>query len=170
MPATPTIPTIRSAIVLAIKTAMNAGTPANVLTVHPYWRFWRDEQKFMALFRRTAPDLLPGKINGWMVRRGATEEIETEEWFRFYQLHRFEMIGYAGVQDDDASGLTEKDFQDQVEAVRDQLRLSGGVFTNTERTSPVVQVESVKPVTIGQYTCWEAFLSLKAEGIENKFS
>jgi hypothetical protein len=170
MSATPTIATIRTAIVTAVKAAMNPGTPGNVTTVHDYRRFWRDEQKFNSLFRRVAPDLLPGKLNGWMVYAGTTREEESREWGRFYQIHKFQLEGFAGLQD--AGGLTEKEFRDQVEVVRDNLRLNLAVFGNTERTSPVVQVDFFGPekVQYGDATVWLAILTLEAEGIENKFA
>ncbi len=168
MPASPTIAAIRSAVATEIRKAMNAGVPGNVLTVHEYRRFWRDAQKFASLFKRQSPDLLPGKINGWIVFRSRTREVETEERWRFYQLHRFEMHGYMGVQDADATS-DEKAFQDQVELIRDNLRLNTGVFGNMERTVPVVQAETVSdPVEIGDVTCWYTLLSLEAEAIETK--
>lgn len=169
MSATPTITTIRSAIVTAVKAALNPGTPANATTVHDYRRFWRDEQKFNSLFRRATPDLLPGKLNGWMVYAGPTREEESREWGRFYQVHKFYLEGFAGIQD--AGSLTEKEFRNQVEVVRDNLRLNLAVFGNTERTSPVIQLESFGPekAQFGDAMVWLAVMSLEAEGIENKF-
>lgn len=168
MAATPTLTAIRNAIRDAIRSALNPATPANATTVHVYRRFWRDEAKFNSLFRRAAPDLMPGKINGWMIQRARTQEIETEERWRFYQLHRFELYGYMGVQDEDATA-TENVFQDQIEAIRDNLRLNLAVFGNTERTVPVTQVERVELATVGDSTCWFGLLTLEAEGIETKF-
>lgn len=172
MAASPTLDAVRTVIVSAIKAGMNAGSPASVLTVHPYRRFWRDQQKFRSLFERQAPDLLPGKINGWLVTRTRTRETETEERWRFYNIDHWELHGYFGVQDEDATA-TEKVFQDQIEAIRNNLRLAitgttYDVFGLTERTSPVSQVESIQPVLIGDSTCWFALLSLEAERIETK--
>lgn len=167
MAASPSLDTLRAAIVTEIKKAMNAATPANVLTVHSYRRFWRDVQKFNSLFRRASPDLLPGKLNGWMVTRTRTREVETAERWRFYELHRFELHGYFGVQDEDPLA-TEKVFQDQIEVVRDNLRLNTSVFGNMERVEPVTQVEQIAPVTIGDFTCWYALLTLETEAIETK--
>jgi hypothetical protein len=168
MPATPSLTTIRDAIVSAIKSAMNSGTPGNVLTVHSYRRFWRDAQKFNSLFLRLAPDLLPGKINGWYVTRLATREVESPEWFRFYQVHRWQLDGFFGIQDDDATA-TEKVFQDQIEAIRDNLRLNATVFQSTEYSNPVTQVQTIEPITIGDSTVWHGVLVAEAEAVENKF-
>lgn len=167
MAALPSLTTLRAAIALEIRKALNPGVPANVLTVHEYRRFWRDEQKFRKLFERKLPDLMPGKLNGWMIQRFATTEVETEERWRFYQLHRFELHGYMGIQDEDVLA-TENVFQDQIEVIRDNLRLSRPVFGNMERVVPVTQVDTVEPVTLGDSTVWYAKLTLVTEGIENK--
>lgn len=171
MAASPTLDAIRERIRTLIKSALNSGSPASVdNVVHPYRRFWRDEDKFRQLFKRTDAGAFLGLINGWMVTRMRTREEETEERWRFYQIHRFELMGYMGIQDG-TTVKTEKDFQDQIELIRDNLRLdigAGSVFGNTERTVPVTQVEQVIPVTIGDSTCWHALLSLEAEGIETK--
>ena len=173
MAASPTLDAIREAIRTAIKSALNSGSPASVDgVVHPYRRFWRDEDKFRSLFKRTDAGTFLGLINGWMVTRTRTREEETEERWRFYQIHRFELEGFMGVQDG-PTVKTEKDFQDQIEAIRDNLRLNigtGSVFGNTERSAPVTQVEDVSVGTMknSDSTCWRALLSLEAEGIETK--
>lgn len=168
MGATPTIPTLRAAIASAIKSALNPGSPGTVNTVHEYRRFWRDEDKFRSLFQR-ADSILTGKINGWMLYRAGTREVEAPEWFRFYQLHRFELHGYMGVQDT-VAGSKETDFHDQIEVIRDNLRLNTAVFVTTEQTRPEVHVDQVERYDLGQVTTWHAILSLEPEAIENKFA
>ena len=178
MPASPTIGTIRSAIVTAIKSALNSGAPGTVTTVSAYRRFWRDQQKFEAIALRTdsGGDVPAGTLNFWMVTRHATKEVEAESWYRFFELHRFRMYGYMGVQDittgpGAGSGTpSEQMFQDQIENIRDNLRLNTAVFGNTEKTSPVVQVLQFERVEIGQAGAWEAILELEAEGIEEKIT
>lgn len=164
----PTVPTILSAVSLAVRTAMNAGTPANVLTVHTKRRFWRDAQKFKTLFIRQSPDLLPGRVNGWIIYRDGVRAEEAEERWRFYSIHKVVLEGYMGVADGDGSG-DQAAFDAQIEAIRDGLRLNTSVFGNTERTLPDVQGEEIStPVTIGDMTCWYARLTLEAEATEIK--
>ena len=172
MPASPTIDTIRAAIVSAIKSALNVGSPASVVTVHDYRRYWRDYDKFKALFQRTdaGGDVPSGRLNGWMVTRLRTREVEALEWSRFYQVHAFELEGFLGVQDAAALSATEKVFQDQIEKIRDNLRLNLTVYQTTEQTNPVCQVESIEPFDFGERTVWKANLLLEAESIEVKFS
>lgn len=168
MALAPTVAAIRAAIITQVKAALNPGTPGNVTTVHDRRRFWRDASKFNSVFRRVSPDLLPGKVNGWMIFRTATEEVETDERWRFYGLHTFELHGYMGVQDEDATS-DERAFQDQIEVIRGNCRLSAAIFGNMERVVPAVQVaEAAVPVTIGEVTAWYSRLTLRAEGIEVK--
>jgi hypothetical protein len=168
MAMSPTVPTILSAVSLVVRTAMNSGSPGNVLTVHTRRRFWRDSAKFASLFKRQSPDLLPGRINGWLLYRGSTRPEEAEERWRFYSLHRIVLDGYMGVNDADGSS-DQAAFVTQIEAIRDGLRLSTAVFGNTERTLPDVEVEEdASPVTIGDVTCWYARLSLEVEASEVK--
>ena len=169
MALSPLLATIRSAIVTEVKTALNPVTPGDVLTCHDYRRFWRDALKFNTLFKRQAPDLLPGKINGWMVYRTATEVQESEERWRFYSLHRFTLEGYMGIQDADVTS-DERAFENQIEVIRDRLRLNRSVFGNMEKTVADVTVESIEPGTVplGDASCWRAILTLEAEAIEVK--
>ncbi len=167
MAASPTVAAITSAIVTAVKSALNPGDPTKVKTVHDYRRWWFEEDLFRKFFVRPSDDLLPGKINGWMVFRKSTREVETEERWRFYQIHRFELHGLMGVKDADATA-NEKAFQAQVEAVRDNIRLNTSIFGNMERTAPVCQVEVMDVQREIEPTCWWAVLSLEAEGIETK--
>lgn len=169
MPATPSLATIRSAVVLAVQTAMNPGSPGTVNTVNDYRRFWRDDQQFQKLFQRTdAASGFTGKINGWMIKI-QRKEVEAPEWFRYYVKHQIELHGYMGVQDA-GSTKTEKDFLDQIDAVCDQLRLNLNVFGNTEVTSPVVSDGDAQVVEIGQKTCWYTVLRLEVERIDTRFS
>jgi hypothetical protein len=168
MAMSPTVPTILAAIQTAIKSAMNSGTPSNVLTVHVKRRFWRDADKFRSIFIRQSPDLLPGRVNGWIIYRESTRVIEAEERWRFYAIHRIAIQGYMGVADAD-SAADQAAFEAQVEAVRDNLRLNTNVFGKAERTVPDTEVlESSTPVTIGDVTAWHANLSLEAEATEVK--
>lgn len=174
MARSPSLSTIRDAVVLAIKTAMNPSTPSNVATVQSYRRFWRDQDKFNSFFKRTVTDVSGwrGLINGWMVKI-TSREVEAKELFRFYVKYRIEMHGYLGVKDVDASNptpKTEKDFLDQIDDIKDQLRLNTTVFGNTEETSPVTQLENTDVVEIAGYACWYALLSLECEAIDTKFS
>ena len=169
---TPSLSTIRSEIVTQIKTAMNPGTPSAVTTVHAYRRFWRDAQKFQSLFLRPQSDLSGwrGLYNGWMISLKANEE-EAKELFRFYTKYRFELEGFLGLQDaTGASSKNQQDFIDQIETVRDNLRLNTTVFSNTEETTPVVQFELLEPVEIKEISAWHCLLSLEAESITTKFS
>lgn len=167
MSASPTLTAIRNEIVTKIKSGMNASASSAVATVvHDYHRFWRDAQKFNSLFRRT-DGTWNGKINGWMVTRLSTREQQAPEWFRFYQIHRFQLDGFMGIQD---TGKTEKDFHDQIELIRDGLRANTTIFTNWEMTPPVSNLEVFEPITIGDVTVWHAVVSLEAEAIENKFT
>jgi len=166
MPASPTVDAIRSEIVSSIKTVLCPSNPTLVASVvHDYRRFWRDAAKFKSLFRRTDAGWTDF-LNGWMVTRVSTNEVEADEWFRFYRLHRFRMFGYFGIQD---SGKTEKDFQDQVEGICDALRLNYDVFSNTEKASPVIPIEGIDRYEIGECNVWHARLTLVAEAVENKW-
>jgi hypothetical protein len=168
MAMSPTVPTILTAISLIVRTAMNSGSPGNVLTVHTKRRFWRDAAKFKALFIRLSPDLLPGRVNGWLCHRVSTRTEEAEERWRFYSIHKFILDGYMGVADADGSG-DQAAFEAQIELIRDGFRLSTAVFGNTERTVPDVEVEeNASPVTIGDTTCWYSRLSLEVEAQEVK--
>lgn len=172
MPLSPSLATLRAAIVLEIKTAMNPASPGLVTTVHPYRRWWKDEAKFRQLFERTdivatpPPPNLQKKINGWMVSRSRTVETETEERWRFYNLHTFQLRGIMGIKEVDDS---EQAFQDQIELIRDRFRLNTTIFGNTERTSPVSNVVSFDREQIGEANCWSAILEVTPEAIETKF-
>lgn len=169
MPLSPLLGTIRSAIVTEVKEALNPLLPGNVTTVHSYRRFWRDALKFNSLFKRVSPDLLPGKINGWMIYRTATRVEEALERWRFYSIHRFTLEGYMGIQDADVTS-DELAFENQIEVIRDNLRLNRSVFGNMEKTTADVEVESIEAGTVplGDATCWRAILTLEAEAIEVK--
>lgn len=175
MARTPALSTIRDAVVTAIKTAMNPTTPSNVVTVHDYQRFWRDKDKFDSMFKRSQSDVSAwrGLINGWMIRI-TSREVEAKEYFRFYIKYRIELHGYMGIKDtsvSDASPKTQKDFLDQIDLIKDQLRLNATVFGNTEETSPVTQLEQMEHVDPGVgYACWFALLSLECEAIDTRFS
>lgn len=173
MARSPALSTIRDAVTLAIRTAMNPGTPSAVTTVNEYRRFWRDRDKFDSMFKRPQSDLAGwrGLINGWMVHITAKEK-EAPEWFRFYRLYRIECHGYMGVQDvvGASTPKTQKDFIDQVESVCDGLRMNTSVFGNTEESTPVAQVETMDLVDIADYRCWYALVTLEAEAIDTKFS
>lgn len=173
MARSPAISTIRNAVVTAIKTAMNPGTPGNVTTVNDYRRFWRDRNYFDSLFKRPVTDLAGwrGLINGWMINITAKER-EAPEFFRFYRLYRIECHGYMGVQDNTntTTPKNQKDFIDQVEAVGDQLRMNTAIFGNTEETTPVSQVEQMDVVEIADYRCWYALVTLECEAIDTRFS
>lgn len=167
MAASPTVAVITAAIVTATKEALNAGDPTKVKTVHARRRWWMEEASFRSIFVRPADDLLPGKINGWMWWRKSTREVETEERWRFYQIHRFEGHGFMGVKDADST-CDEAAFQAQIEAIRDKIRLNTAIFGNMERTAPVCQVELMEVTKDLEPTCWYCVLSLEAEGIETK--
>lgn len=173
MPRTPTLSTLRDAISLAIRTGMNPGSPSSVKTVNDYRRFWRDRNYFDSLMKRQAGDLsgFVGLINGWMIWIRSTEE-EAPEFFRFYVKYRVELHGYMGVQDvtNTTTPKTQKDFLDQVDAVKDQLRLNTTIFGNTEVTTPVSQLEECDVVEIAEYRCWHALLSLECEAVDTRFS
>lgn len=166
MALVPSLPTLRTAIVTQVKLALNPGTPANVLVVHDKRVYWRDAAKFRSIFLRQAPDLLPDTYNGWLIYRVATRAIETPERFRFYGIHKFQIEGYFGVTDDNDS---QKTFADQIEVIRDNIRLNTAIFGDTEKVLPDTQVEiDAEPVGIGNITAWHAILTLEAEGIEVK--
>lgn len=167
MPLSPTLPTLKAAVAVEVRKAMNPGSPVDVATVHTYRRFWRDPDKFRKLFERKAPDLLPGKLNGWMIYRPSTNEIEAEERWRFYSLHRLEIVGFMGIQDEDVT-TNEQAFENQIEVVRDNIRLNRSIFGNMEKVVPSVQVDDVGPVLVGDSTFWRAQLSLITEAIEVK--
>ena len=174
MARSPSLSTIRNAVITAIKTGMNSSSPSNVVTVHDYRRFWRDQAKFLSLFTRSASDVAGwrGLVNGWMVRI-TSREVEAKELFRFYIKYRIEMHGYLAVKDVDANHATpktEKDFLDQVDDIKDQLRMNTSIFGNTEETSPVSQLETTEVVEIAEIRCWYALLSLECEAIDTKFS
>ena len=167
MAMSPTIPTILAAVALEVKTAMNP-TFANVTTVHTKRRFWRDDLKFNALFKRVSPDLLPGRVNGWIIYRDATRAEESDHRWRFWSIHKIALEGYMAVNDGDATA-DQSAFDAQIEAIRDRLRLNVSVFGNTEKTLPDTQVEqSSEPVLIGNVTAWYARLSLEVEAVEVK--
>lgn len=170
MSVVPTPPTILAAIIADVKYGFNPSTPSNVTTVHDTRRWWNNMATFLKFFRRETPDLQPGKINGAMCYQIGTEEVEAPEWFRFYEINEFEIHMIAGVQD--SGGLTFKEFDAQVEAVRNKLRLDRAVFGNTEKTSPVIHKEGPRSnkLDFADFTVWEAFLRLKAEGVEVKFA
>lgn len=166
MALAPTLSTLRTAIADAVKLALNPGMPANVLVVHDKRVFWRDAAKFRSLSLRKAPDVVDDVYNMWMVYRVATRVIETPERFRFYGIHKFHLDGYYAVTDDNDS---QKTFADQIEAIRDEIRLTTAIFGDMEKVLPDTQVESdADPVGIGNITAWHAILSLEAEGIEVK--
>lgn len=175
MARSPTLSTIRNEVVSCIKTGMNSGSPSSVATVHDYQRFWRDDAKFQSLFKRSQSDLSGwrGLVNGWMVKITSTE-VEAKEFFRFYIKYRIELHGYLAVKDVDANTptpKTQKDFLDQVDAIKDALRMNTTIFGNTEDTSPVSQFDDADVVTIGGgIRCWFAKLTLEAEAIDTKFA
>lgn len=174
MARSPALSTLRDAVVLAIKTGMNSGTPSAVVSVQDYRRFWRDRNYFDSLFKRSQSDLAGwrGLINGWQVEISSTEE-EAKEFFRFYIKYKITLHGYLGIKDVDANTPTPKtlkDFLDQVDAIKDQLRMNTTIFGNTEETSPVSQLEEMDVVSIAEYTCWYAKLTLVCEAIDTRFS
>lgn len=170
MAASPTLDALKDAIALVVKTVLNSSTPSAVNTVHTKKRFFRDQAKFESFFKRadTASPSLKGKINGWNIYRDRTQEIETDERWRFYQIHSIKVEGFFAIQDSE-SFISADVFEAQIEAIRDALRLSTAVFGNTERVSPVVQVDVANElIQVGEVSAWHAVLSLEVEGIETK--
>lgn len=167
MPASPTLTTLKANIKTEVKKAILPGDPAAVdKIVHTRRRFWRDLDKFKSLFRRSDAGFVD-VINGWQIWRNRTRPVETPERWRFYQLHTFTLEGYAGVQDEGV--FTQNDFDNQVEAIRDELRLDRTIFNNMERTIADVEVVSFgDAILLGDFTCWRAQLQLTCEAIETK--
>ena len=150
-----TVAQIRAAIV-----AKHAAV-ADVGAVHEYERYVREEAKFRDLF---VVDQVGGtkQLRGWWWRRVATQE-RTLSTATVMNVHTWQARGYMALNDDDA---TELDFDAQIEAFRDAVRLDptfGGVCDQNSMNDEDdgVQLLDAGPVKFCGVLCHSAVLQLK---------
>lgn len=137
-------------------------TVADIGVVHDYERFaGGDWGKFIEFFRCT----IGGKeqIRGWeLCRKAAPARYDSngEET----TTHQFVIRGYRGVRDADA---TEKDFNVQIEAVREKFRFNFTLDGLCELAGPV-SVEAIDVRMFGSVLCHYCELSLPVQELYSR--
>ena len=169
MAMTPSLATLRAAIKLEIQTALYVTTPASVLVVHSFRRWWNDAFKFQALFKRSdaGAGVWNGLVNWYPFTSLRRRPVEAAERWLYYRLTTWQVEAFAGMQD--RSGKpTEETFQDQLETVADRFRNNATIFGNREKTLADVEVADVQMILVGDLTCWRAVMSFETESLETK--
>jgi hypothetical protein len=141
--------TIRAAIVAKLNAIPGIGL------VHGYERFASGEKDFRAMYSNGS------RILGWHVRRVATEETSVALG-RWQTIHRWEIRGYAGLSDADASEIA---MDNLMEAIRDAFRaddsLGGAVDTCTRPDAAGIQIADSGPVMFAGVLCHGVRLTLR---------
>jgi hypothetical protein len=163
MPLSPTLDTIREAIKAQLTTG---GGP---LTGIPFYE--SPIEVFIETDIRDKFKDPSGRLHWYWIEREAATEEESDTRGRFLTSHVIALHGFMAVRDPAAGDNSYITFSDEVESVRDKLRLNSTVFGTPDRpnVSPrTAQLRSFGAEMVMDHLVWHAIIELRVEAFEDK--